>query len=67
MPIRLVLAVQVTYSGVGAPLSNDTWTNFGLTFNGTCQSSYLTSYGSKGLLGFGNPLSTGTPAVSTSG
>jgi hypothetical protein len=43
--------MQVTYSGVGAPLSNDTWTNFGLTFNGTCQSSYLTSYGSKGLLG----------------
>ena len=60
--------MQVTYSGVGAPLSNDTWTNFGLTFNGTCQSNYLTSYGSKGLLGSGNPLSTSSvPAVSTSG
>ncbi|KAL0026963.1 hypothetical protein WJX79_003281 [Trebouxia sp. C0005] len=63
-----VFYTNVTYSGVGAPLNNDTWTNFGLTFNGTCQSNYLTSYGSKGLLGSGNPLSASSvPAVSTSG
>lgn len=60
---------QVTYSGVGAPMDNDTWTNFGLTFNGSCDSSFLSSYGSSGLLGSGNPLSSSSssPAVSTSG
>ncbi|KAL3163281.1 hypothetical protein ABBQ32_009676 [Trebouxia sp. C0010 RCD-2024] len=62
-----VVYTNVTYSGVGAPLDNDTWTNFGLTFSGTCESSFLSSYGSSGVLGSGNPLSASGPAVSTSG
>ena len=58
---------QVTYSGVGAPMDNDTWTNFGLTFNGSCESSFLSSYGSSGLLGRPPLSSSSSPAVSTSG
>ncbi|KAL3134878.1 hypothetical protein ABBQ32_007844 [Trebouxia sp. C0010 RCD-2024] len=36
------------------PLNNETYTNFHLTFNGTCSSPALTSYGQKGVYGIGS-------------
>ena len=45
-----------TEAGTTPPGANDTWTNFVLTFNGTCASDYLTEYGSNGPLGRGLSL-----------
>lgn len=62
-----VVNTNVSYSGFGMPHTNDTWTMFGLSFDGSCQDPYLSSYGRDGLLGTGNPLSAASsPPVSTS-
>ena len=45
---------QVTYNGTGTPNATSVWTQFGLTFNGTCESAQLTSYGQHGALGRGS-------------
>ena len=53
-------APQVTYSPAtvpealaAQPVSNDTWSYFSLTFDGTCNSNFLTQYGQRGMLGMG--------------
>lgn len=50
--------LQTTYnSSLGLmgplPLANETWTNFKLTFDGTCMMPELNSYGKGGPLGQG--------------
>ena len=45
--------MQASYNGTGAPASNDTWSIFSLTFNGNCESNFLTNYGKSGPLGSG--------------
>ena len=39
----------VAFNGTGQPNATATWTYFGLTFNGTCNSAFLTSYGQNGV------------------
>ncbi|KAL0030242.1 hypothetical protein WJX77_004786 [Trebouxia sp. C0004] len=43
-----------TQVGTSIPMSNQTYTNFHLTFNGTCNSPSLTSYGQNGVFGIGS-------------
>ncbi|KAL0048167.1 hypothetical protein WJX82_009095 [Trebouxia sp. C0006] len=43
-----------TQVGNSIPTSNQTYTNFHLTFNGTCNSPSLTSYGQNGVFGIGS-------------
>eukprot|EP00891_Asterochloris_glomerata_P009220 jgi/Astpho2/9220/Aster-07177 len=43
----------VAFNGTGQPNATATWSYFGLTFNGTCNSAFLTSYGQNGILGMG--------------
>ena len=45
-----------TEAGTTPPGANDTWTEFVVTFNGTCASDYLTGYGNNGPLGRGLSL-----------
>lgn len=51
-----LVSVQATFTQVGnsIPSSNQTYTNFHLTFNGTCTSPSLTSYGQNGIFGTGS-------------
>lgn len=39
----------VAFNGTGQPNATATWSYFGLTFNGTCNSAFLTSYGQNGV------------------
>ena len=40
--------VTPTFNGTAQPNSTQIWSTFGFTFNGTCNSSYLTTYGQNG-------------------
>ena len=62
------LVLQVTYNGTGMPNNTDLWTQFGLTFNGSCSSNLLTSYGRNGLLGMGpGNMTVQRPSTATAG
>ena len=37
-----------TFNGTAQPNATQLWSTFGFTFNGTCNSSYLTTYGQNG-------------------
>ena len=40
--------VPVAFNGTGQPNATAAWSYFGLTFNGTCNRSFLTTYGQQG-------------------
>ena len=40
--------VTPTFNGTAQPNATQVWSTFGFTFNGTCNSSYLTTYGQNG-------------------
>ena len=40
--------VTPTFNGTAQPNATQIWSTFGFTFNGTCNSSYLTTYGQNG-------------------
>ena len=64
--------MQATFKQVNGnmPMSNQTYTNFHLTFNGTCNSPALTSYGQNGVYGIGShgfSMPNASSSVATAG